>query len=309
MPKRLEYNDIKNFIIENKDELLSDTYINSHQKLYIKCHKCNFIYDMQFYNYKNGHRCPRCAIKYKVEKATTKYEEVKAYIEEHKYKLITNKNEYKNAGSKITVKCPNENHDPYEITFIKFKFGIRCRKCYDETIGNNSRYSYEYVKSFIENENYELLSTEYKNNGSLLQIKCNKGHRFKMRFGNFKNGGQRCPLCAHSSGRSTGEIDIENFIKTFYKGKILTSVYTIVKNPITNYWLEIDIYLPDINLAIEYNSYFHLKDDNVKYKDDLKKIECDKKGILLYIIWHDKWLKNKDDVYKELKGIISMFTI
>lgn len=55
------------------------------------------------------------------------------------------------------------------------------------------RLSYEYVKEYIENFGYKLLSKEYKNNKIELEIQCNDcGNIFHMRFNNFKDGKHRC---------------------------------------------------------------------------------------------------------------------
>lgn len=55
------------------------------------------------------------------------------------------------------------------------------------------RLSYEYVKGYIENFGYKLLSKEYKNNKTELEIQCNDcGNIFHMRFNNFKDGKHRC---------------------------------------------------------------------------------------------------------------------
>lgn len=55
------------------------------------------------------------------------------------------------------------------------------------------RLSYKYVKEYIENFGYKLLSKEYKNNKTELEIQCNDcGNIFHMRFNNFKDGKHRC---------------------------------------------------------------------------------------------------------------------
>ena len=55
--------------------------------------------------------------------------------------------------------------------------------------------TYEEVKEYIESFGYKLLSNEYKNSKTKLEIECPKGHVFEMRFNSFKNGA-RCPKCA-----------------------------------------------------------------------------------------------------------------
>ncbi len=72
----------------------------------------------------------------------------------------------------------------------------------------------------------------------------------------------------------------------------------------TDKYLELDIWLPELNLAIEYNGlYFHSSEDS-KYRDTIKINECNNKGILLYIIMDDEWNNNKDFVKKKLDTLI-----
>lgn len=56
--------------------------------------------------------------------------------------------------------------------------------------------SYEYVKNKIEEIGYELISTDYVNSKTKLNIICPKGHSFYMRFNAFHNG-DRCGFCAN----------------------------------------------------------------------------------------------------------------
>lgn len=59
-----------------------------------------------------------------------------------------------------------------------------------------TKLSFDYVKSFVEQEGYALLSTEYVNSQSKLAMQCSQGHQFLVSFSNFKNRGSRCPVCA-----------------------------------------------------------------------------------------------------------------
>jgi hypothetical protein len=100
------------------------------------------------------------------------YEFVKKYIESFGYRLLSK--EYKNAKSKLKVKC-DKGHE-YDVRWDNFKSGQRCPKCF-----GNVRLAYNFVKESIEKEGYELLSEEYKNIHSKLKVKCNKGHEYEVR--------------------------------------------------------------------------------------------------------------------------------
>lgn len=61
-------------------------------------------------------------------------------------------------------------------------------------MGGKKKLTLEYVKEYIHNEGYELLSSEYINAKSSLQIKCNKGHVYISNWNRFQYG-TRCPYC------------------------------------------------------------------------------------------------------------------
>ena len=44
------------------------------------------------------------------------------------------------------------------MSLTKFNQGHRCLQCHNES-GANRKYTYEFVKEYIENEGYKLLST------------------------------------------------------------------------------------------------------------------------------------------------------
>ena len=95
------------------------------------------------------------------------------------------------------------------------------------------------------------------------------------------------------SGRSNMEIDLLEFIKENYNGNILTNEKFIIDK-------ELDIYLPDINLAFEFNGlYWHSE----LYKENNYHLEktksCLDKGINLFHIWEDDWIY-KGDIVKSM---------
>ena len=106
----------------------------------------------------------------------------------------------------------------------------------------------------------------------------------------------------NNKSRSYCEKEIIDFIKTFYDKSILTNKRTIIKP------YELDIYLPDIKVAIEENDIFwHTKNPYSRvtnydiYHNDKLKL-CEKNGILLYIINRDDWLNNS--IQQNLKQLI-----
>lgn len=88
------------------------------------------------------------------------------------------------------------------------------------------KHTYEYVKSVIENEGYILLSTEYINNVTKLEMECPNGHRCKISFAKFISG-CRCRICSKESVKEKLRMSYEEVRQTFEeKGyELLTKEY------------------------------------------------------------------------------------
>jgi hypothetical protein len=266
------------------------TLKNSKSKFFVKCDN-EHIYETSWNYLQNGLRCHFCngGIKHT-------YEYIKEMIEnEEGYILLST--EYKNAMSKIKIKCPIGH--VYDVTYSNFYMGHRCPIC-----NGGVSLTYDYIKNQLKEEGYTLLSTEYINNNTPLRIKCNKNHRFNMRYSDFQQG-QRCPLCSYIDRKSKPEKEIVTFIKTIYNGSIIENDRTIVKNPITNRMLELDIYLPEINKAIEFNgSYWHSKED-VKQRDIEKIKQCKEKDIQLLIVTEKDWEQKKENCFNIIMNFLN----
>ena len=88
------------------------------------------------------------------------YDYVKKYIESFGYSLLSE--EYIAVKYKLKFQC-DKGHE-YEATFNNFQRGTRCPIC------NDTRYTYEYVKKYIDDNGYKLLSNEYINNVTKIEL-------------------------------------------------------------------------------------------------------------------------------------------
>jgi len=101
-----------------------------------------------------------------------------------------------------------------------------------------------------------------------------------------------CTTCNPISSQISGiEIQLQNFIKNNYTDEILLNN----KNYILPY--ELDIYLPELKLAFEFNGIFWHSDIYKENNYHLNKTElCEEQGIQLIHIWEDDWLYKQDIV-------------
>ncbi len=94
------------------------------------------------------------------------------------------------------------------------------------------------------------------------------------------------------SGTSHMENDLFNFISSIYNGSILRGYKGITS--------ELDIYLPELKIAFEFNGLFwhssYFKDR--KYHLN-KTLDCEKNGVSLIHIWEDDWIY-KNEIVKSI---------
>ena len=85
--------------------------------------------------------------------------------------------------------------------------------------------------------------------------------------------------------------------------EIIENDRTIIKNPSTGHYLELDIWLPSIRCAIEYNGTYWHSNDSTKTRDLIKEYECKKSNIHLLVLHEDNWKSYQN----ESKAIIMEF--
>ncbi len=90
---------------------------------------------------------------------------------------------------------------------------------------------------------------------------------------------------------SKGETEIIEYIKSLDIENIHTKTRNIIYNTKNNRSLELDVYLPEYKLAIEYNGIYWHRESIYKTSDyhQMKTILCQEKGIHLMHIWEDDW--------------------
>lgn len=101
------------------------------------------------------------------------------------------------------------------------------------------------------------------------------------------------------------DIDTETGAHSHYEDEILEIFNCDVRTHVRDiiYPQELDIYIPEKHLAIEFNgSYWHSTEYVDKYYHQKKTIECAKKGIRLIHVFEHEWVNN--DTRKKIENII-----
>lgn len=141
-----------------------------------------------------------------------------------------------------------------------FKFNIQR----DRTLATR-----ELLLQVLKEQNRELVG-DFLTTHNLVTVKCNKNHIAKQTAGNIIYKGTNCPQCFHELGTSRKEQELLEFIQENYQGWIETKDRSILGGK------ELDIVLPDLGLAIEYNgNYWHsqAKVDKHYHLEKTKEVE------------------------------------
>jgi hypothetical protein len=136
---------------------------------------------------------------------------------------------YKKHGDNISMKDYKGVHKPANfycnvcgnnwVTSPVSVYSSGCKKC--ATIANAEKYRLKIddVKKYIEENNCTLLSTEYINTGTKLDILFECGHNGKISFECFKRG-QRCAICSKKKMGLSQRIPMEDLLKILQERKI-----------------------------------------------------------------------------------------
>lgn len=224
---KLTYEEVKHYIeVESGSgcKLLSEEYKGSKYKLKIQC-KCGNIFERTLHSFKQGHLyCDICSKKEKL----LSYEYVFDYIASKGCELISK--EYTGLNNSIEVKCSCGNI--YKTTFASFKYNntIFCPKCSSKYKYENNRLSYDEVKKYIEvysNSGCSLITEEYINNTTPIEIKCACGNIFFTTFNQFKTmNKQQCNDCGKKKRIENRRKSHNEFCKEVYD--LVGDEYTVL---------------------------------------------------------------------------------
>ena len=164
---------------------------------------------------------------------------------------------------------------------------------------------YNFFLELLQIKKIQMLSTydEHLNNDTLKFkcLKCNK--EFKETYIASLQHKIICPHCykKYFSSKSKEELQIFSFIKNINNNAISGS-----KKIIPPY--QLDIYIPDKKLAIEYNGiYWHSDQYKNKYYHLNKTNLCKDKGIILLHIFENEWLYKQEIVKSIINSKLNIY--
>jgi len=203
--------------------------------------------------------------------------------EKHGMKYGYDQTRYQSMHAKVKIIC--DIHGVFEQEPINHLKGSGCPNC-----ANNQKYSVdEFISKAtdIHGGKYQYESVDYNGAKHKIKITC-QNHGDFLQLPNDHLDGHGCTKCSLSN--STAQQEITDFIKSL--GVVVEENNRTLISP-----KEIDILLPDYNLAIEYNGVYWHREEIVGrsyHKDKLQK--CNDLGVELITIFEDEWMDSSDVV-------------
>ncbi len=272
-------------------------YSNDSTKIEIFCNK----HKQYFFQTPNSHLrgkycCPFCI---KEEKFVMTTSELKKRIfDKFDDRIIVVDSDKKNAKFKCSI------HGIFRGNINNILKSVHgCPLCKE----NGGRLSFESaVKKFenIHGKKYKYSKNKYKGINGKIKIKCKKHGWFYQNGKNHSNG-HGCPKC--SSHTNKFENEVIELIKKY-------NISVIERDRMVLNGQEIDMFLPDLNIGFEFNGlFFHreglITKKNMSISGKSKHYHVNKtnsalnKGINLYQINEDEWIKNKELVVNRILNI------
>lgn len=195
-------------------------------------------------------------------------------------------------------------------SFINSYAGYR-KSCHDRSCfgtlsaRNKAMVSTNNVIDKLTESGYAIIKFDYLNSGNSVELKCPKGHLFTRFIHNGRwVGDNLCTICNRALPFSTEEKKVLSDIKEYYDGVILENYkFSGTK--------EIDIFIPEFNLGIEYNGiYWHSYDRKEtpaeKLKHSTKTDLALEQGIKLIQINSIDYARKSDIIHSRIKNLMNL---
>lgn len=163
-----------------------------------------------------------------------------------------------------------------------------CSKC-----AGNKRHDINDCHELALKNKGRCLSTEYKNNMTKMLWECHKKHKFWATFNSINNYDSWCPYCVYFISKP--ETAIFNFIYSLYPDTVSNKTKILI-NP----KFRIDIYIPSLRKAIEFDGTYWHSTEIAKERDFRKNQECEQLGIKLLRIPEAEYTKNPELIKEQI---------
>lgn len=242
----------------------------------------------------NGRGCPVCSGRF-MDNDTFIQKSKQIHGSFYDYSKVN----YVKTDVKVTIICPE--HGEFKQKPCHHLRGAGCPLCGKNKVSiknSNTLDSFIEESKKIHNNKYDYSKVEYVNNRIKVCIICPEHGEF-WQIPHDHLQGHGCPKCANSA--SFGEDKIVDFLHELGVNQIERRNHSVL-----NGRLELDIWLPEFNIAIEFNGLrWHCEQFKQDKNYHAKKTElCKKKGIRLIQIFEDEFLEHEEIVLSKIRHLL-----
>lgn len=240
----------------------------------------------------NKSGCPECG---RSRTGVASRRSFESYVEEarqvHGERFEYTGLEYRDAQAYLVILC--KEHGQFKQQAYGHLKGIGCEKCSKPMYNLES---FIKIASDVHNDLYSYSESTYTAALGKVTIICAKHGRFQQSPSSHING-QGCPACA-KVGPSNAQVEILDYVKNYTDA---ISEYTI-----PNTRRRLDVFIPQLNLAIEYHGLiWHSSKFQIDPRSDYKKHKlAESHGIRVIHVYEDEWRLNRSVVERVLLSAI-----
>ena len=270
-------------------------YLNSKTKVEIGCPIHGYFWQRPN-DHLSGRGCEKCGIDFRNKNNTKNFSDyLLNFTEVHNDYYKYHPDTYLNSYTKMKITCPI--HGDFYQKPAEHKFGYGCNSCAIDDRAITKKYtSSEFINlsNDVHTFKYDYSNVEYINSQTKVAIVCPYHGLFHQKPNDHLQG-HGCEECRPTISISKPEIEVQEFVKSLGI-EIITNNRKILKGK------ELDIYIPNLNKAIEFNGlYWHYSDKYFKPgKHAMKSNLCRAQGIKLLHIREDLWLNKKEKIKETL---------
>lgn len=290
-------------------------YVNNRTKVLIGC-SIHGYFPQQPKTHLSGGGCRECGLVEMGLKGRTGTEEfIRRAKACHDVEYDYSKVDYQGNNIPVIIGCPV--HGDFPMTPHQFLKGSNCPKCSPRARLTKE----EFIRRSreVHGDKYDYSMVEYIDNSTNVNIICHEKYSNGNEHGAFPQvptahfAGSGCPICGKRYKNT--ELKVLNELKANFKNVVHQKRFDFLK--VYHSMMSLDFYLPDYNVAIEYQGLQHFKPVNIfggeeghknAVKRDKEKYKrCKKNGVKLYYLSFEKELPEKyfDKVYTDIQELIT----
>lgn len=272
-----------------------DSYTGTNKKVRIECQVHGWFVQIGAMHTTRGTGCPKCAAEARGKKQWLGVEgfvvrATRIHGDQYDYSAV----EYVDSATKVAIRCCE--HGVFLQRPCKHLRGHGCPKCGKVKRAISKTFTSEKFTSkaaVVHGGKYDYSSVKYKGMFTCVEVTCKKHGGF-LQTPDGHLAGKGCPRCAKQLSKAEDEI-----------AALLNPHTKVVQRSrkVLGGGKEVDIYLPDRGVAVEYNGlYWHSsRTRGVNYHLD-KTSAAESAGVRLIHIFEDEWANRRSAVENLLKS-------